>query len=89
MRTAQFSKNPQTYERGVLLTADLDVMRDELKQFKIKPRVPQRIVVNNSTFSIFETFDYTSMVASMNLKKLTIKNHEDDNTCIVVKETST
>lgn len=64
-------------------------MRDDLKKFKIKPRIPQRVVVNNSTFSIFETFDYTKVVASIDLSKLTIENDPEDNTCVKIKDGQT
>jgi len=40
---------------------DLDVIRDDLKQFKNKPRIPHRVVMNNMTFTIFENFDHQTV----------------------------
>jgi len=58
MKTIKFSNKPWRYERCIVLEEDFDLVMDNLKQFVNKPRIPHRIVVNNSTLTIFQNFDY-------------------------------
>lgn len=62
----------------------MDVERSDLTNWKNKPRISHRVVVNNQTLTIFETFAYTDMIASINLKDLLIENHESENDCITL-----
>ena len=47
-----------------------------------------RVVVNNSTFSIFETFDYEKMAATIDLKYIGIDNGEDHDCILVYDKTN-
>jgi len=38
---------PMREERCVVKEGDLDLVRDELQDFTIKPRLPARVVLNN------------------------------------------
>ena len=38
---------PMREERCVVKEGDLDLVRDELTDFTVKPRVPSRVVLNN------------------------------------------
>jgi len=61
IKTIKFSTKPWRYERCIIMEEDLDVIRDDLKQFKNKPRIPHRIVMNNMTLTIFENFDHQTV----------------------------
>jgi hypothetical protein len=47
------SKRPQREEPCVIKEGDLSLVRDDLKGFVKPPRTPSRVVLNNSTLSIF------------------------------------
>lgn len=63
IKTVQFSTKPWRYERCIVFEEDLDIVMTNLKQFKNKPRIPHRVVMNNHTFSIFENFDYNTVMS--------------------------
>lgn len=48
---------PMREERCIVKEGDLDVIRDDLADFHVKPRLPARVVLNNQTLTIFETSD--------------------------------
>jgi hypothetical protein len=64
----------------------MDVERDDLTQFPNKPRIPERVVVNNQTLSVFETFNYEHMTVTIPLKTLKILPHETERDCIILKD---
>lgn len=49
----KISKRPTRYETCIVKEGDLDLVRDDLIQFKRKPRVPVRVVLNNMTLTVF------------------------------------
>jgi len=48
----------------------MELVRDDLPGFKRPPRTPVRVVLNNSTFSIFSTDNYADIVFSVSLVDL-------------------
>lgn len=48
----QISNRPQRYEECVVREGDICVLRDDLTQFPIPPRLPARGVLNLDTFSV-------------------------------------
>ena len=58
---------PMREERCVVKEGDLDLVRDELLDFTIKPRLPARVVLNNQTLTIFETSNIKYVVLSIRL----------------------
>ena len=83
IKTVQFSTKPWRYERCIVLEEDLDVVMTNLKQFKNKPRIPHRVVMNNHTFSIFENFDYNTVMSVWPLQDIEVKNSKSSD-CIIV-----
>lgn len=53
IKIMKVSLRPQRYETCIIKEGDLDVVRDDLKQFQRPPRVPTRVVLNNMTFTVF------------------------------------
>lgn len=62
----------------------MDIERTDLTRWKNKPRIAHRVVVNNQTVSIFETFDYANVIGTIDLANLDITNHDKYNDCIVM-----
>jgi len=85
MKTIKFSNKPWRYERCIVLEEDFDLVMDNLKQFVNKPRIPHRIVVNNSTLTIFQNFDYSTVQRVIPLKNVGTENSDHDD-CIFVTE---
>jgi len=67
---------------------DLEVVKENLRQFNKSPRVPARVVLNNKTILVFESDDYQTVLFSMNLENLkSIENFsEDPEDCFVLKD---
>lgn len=83
MKTMQFSDRPWRYERCIVYELDLEVVREDLTQFKPnKPKIIHRIVANNQTLTIFENFDYTKMDISFILPDLKFEDYTDNNNCV-------
>jgi len=53
----------------VIKEGDLELVRDDLPGFARPPRTPVRVVLNNSTFSIFSTDNYGDIVFSSGLSE--------------------
>lgn len=63
---------------------DLELIRDDLPGFKKPPRTPVRVVLNNSTLSIFQTDNFADILFSVTLKELQLLRQDDDVNCIRV-----
>jgi len=48
----------------------MELVRDDLPGFARPPRTPVRVVLNNSTFSIFSTDNYADILFSVSLVEL-------------------
>jgi hypothetical protein len=53
IKTFRVSKRPQREEICVIKEGDMEMVRDDLPGFKRPPRTPVRVVLNNSTLTIF------------------------------------
>ena len=48
----------------------MEMVRDDLPGFKRPPRTPVRVVLNNSTLTIFQTDNYADIIFSTSLVEL-------------------
>jgi hypothetical protein len=83
------SNRPQRFEECVIKESDLDVIKEEMTQFARKPRIPSRVIMNNSTLSVFESDNYESVLVAFNLDEIVfpIQDHPDDPAgCFVVAD---
>lgn len=56
----------------------MDVIQEQLVQFKRKPRIPARVVMNNRTLTVFENDHYDSVIFSAILGNIAVvENHPD------------
>lgn len=85
VKTIKFSSKPWRYERCILIEQDVDIIMEDLKQFKNKPRIPHRIVMNNQTFSIFENFDHNTVQFTFKNKYVEVENSEYPD-CILLSD---
>lgn len=89
MRTHRFSKFPWRYERCIINSLDLDIEVD-LPAFKPnKPKIIHRVVVNNRTLSIFENFNYDTVMFSSGLKETVIEMDGLDPSCCKITNSIT
>ena len=51
---------------------DLDLIRDDLIEFTVKPRMPARVVLNNQTLTIFETSHTKDVILSVLLPNIIV-----------------
>lgn len=51
---------------------DMEMVRDDLPGFKRPPRTPVRVVLNNSTFTVFQTDNYADILFSTSLAELQV-----------------
>lgn len=60
-------------ERCIVKEGDLDLVRDDLQAFEVKPRLPARVVLNNQTLTIFETGNPKDTIFSIKLSNLKVR----------------
>jgi len=70
VKTFRVSQRPQREEPCVIKEADMELVRDDLPGFKKPPRTPVRVVLNNSTLSIFQTDNFADIMFSVTLREL-------------------
>lgn len=70
-------------ERCIVKEGDLDLIREDLPQFTVKPRLPARVVLNNQTLTIFETNNPKDSLFSIKLPNIQVVNAKEPN-CIDV-----
>ena len=73
VQTRQFSLRPMREERCIVKEGDLDLVRDDLVAFQVKPRLPARVVLNNQTLTIFETGNPKDTIFSIALSNLKVR----------------
>ena len=67
----------------------MNIIRDDLGNLKILPRIPSRVILNNRTISIFESGSYDTILKSFYIKELiSFKKWEDDQNCIKLQDHS-
>ena len=84
VKTFRVSQRPQREEPCVIKEGDLELIRDDLPGFKKPPRTPVRVILNNSTLSIFQTDNFADIMFSVTLKELQLMKQDDDVNCIRV-----
>lgn len=62
----------------------MELVRDDLKGFSKPPRTPARVVLNNSTLSVFLSDNFGDIQYSLTLHDLDYKQDEKDVNCIKV-----
>ncbi len=67
----------------------MNIIREDLGNLKIKPKIPSRVILNNRTITIFESGSYQSILKSFYLKDLIYyKEWEEDGNCIKLQDHS-
>ena len=84
VKTIRVSQRPQREEPCVIKEGDLELIRDDLPGFKKPPRTPVRVILNNSTLSLFQTDNFADIMFSVTLKELQLMKQDDDVNCIRV-----
>ena len=74
IQTRQFSMRPSREERCIVKEGDLDLVRKDLKDFHVKPRLPSRVVLNNQTLNIFETTQPKDLLMAIQLPNVQVEN---------------
>ncbi len=79
IRIVPVSLRPQKYKKCEIKEEDLDIIRYDIGNLRIPPRIPSRVILNNHTISIFESGSSDSLLSSYKLKDLKILEvfHED------------
>lgn len=75
------SKRPQREEPCVIKESDLELLRDDLVGFSKPPKLPVRVIMNNSTISIFESDNFGDILFSCTLDELHYEPGKEDD-CI-------
>jgi len=83
IKIMKVSYRPQRYETCIIKEGDLDVVRTDLKQFVRPPRVPTRVILNNMTFTVFQTDAYENVLFSCPLDNIGIQAYDKDDACFV------
>lgn len=81
VKTVKASSRPQREEPCIIKEGDLELIRNDLPGFKKPPRTAARVVLNNSTFSIFQTDNFADIMFSCTLKELKLEKDPDDFNC--------
>jgi len=81
IKIMRVSHRPQRYETCIIKEGDLDVVRDDLTQFQRPPRVPTRVVLNNMTFTVFQTDSYDDVLFSTSLESIGVQAYDQDENC--------
>jgi hypothetical protein len=84
IKTFRVSKRPQREEICVIKEGDMEMIRDDLPGFKRPPRTPVRVVLNNSTLTIFQTDNYADIIFSTSLVELNAIKYNSDVNCLTV-----
>ena len=73
----------------MLKEADLEVVQTQLKQLRVKPRLPAHVILNNRTLTVFSGESYESVVFSVPLSDIMLQANwtESKESCFVVKNT--
>ena len=84
VKSMRASSRPQREEPCIIKEGDLELVRDDLLGFKVPPRTAARVVLNNSTFSIFATDNFEDILFSCTLKELQLEPDVADINCFKI-----
>jgi len=62
----------------------MELVRDDMPGFKRPPRTPCRVVLNNSTLTIFQTDNYADIIFSTSLVEMNIMQYTEDVNCLTI-----
>jgi hypothetical protein len=81
------SKRPQRYDKCFIKENDVLMEKDdeETKNFKLKPKIPIRLVLNDKTLTAYQDDDITSKIASYNLKDSILIRIDGEKRCFRIK----
>lgn len=81
------SKRPQRYDKCYIKESDVLMEKDdeETKNFKIKPKIPIRLVMNDRTLIAYQDDNITSKLASYNLKDSILVRIDGEKKCFIIK----
>jgi hypothetical protein len=80
------SDRPQRFETCIIKEGDLEVVRTDMSQFMRPPRVPARVVLNNQTFTVFQSANYDTVLFSSPLSAIGVGPYGDDDACFVAMD---
>jgi len=78
------SYRPQRFETCLIKEGDLDIVRDDIGNFERPIRLPVRAVLNNMTFSVFQTADFDAILFSVSLPEVALAPFGGDPACFKV-----
>jgi len=83
------SLRPRVFRRCLIKEEDMNIIREDLGNLRIKPRIPSRVILNNRTITIFESGSYQSILKSFYIKELIYyKEWEEDESCLKLQDHS-
>ena len=91
IRMQKVSKRFQRYETCILKEGDVEIVKTDLTELKIKPRFPGRAIMNNQTFSVFQSDGFDSLLFTSPLEFIrgVIDYKDDPLGCFVVADSRT
>jgi len=84
VKSMRVTTRPQREEPCIIKEGDMEIIRDDLKGFKIPPRTPCRVILNNQTLSIFQTDNFEDIMFSVTLKEMSLQKQPNDVNCLRV-----
>lgn len=67
----------------------MNIIREDLGNLRVKPRIPSRVVLNNRTITIFESGSYSSILKSFYIRELIyFREWEEDSSCLRLQDHS-
>ncbi len=87
IKIVQVSLRPQKFAKCEIKEEDLDIIREDMGDLKIPPRIPSRVKLNRQYLTIFDPGMDEKIYKSFKIKELThFKIWEDDNKCVKVAD---
>lgn len=83
------SLRPSVFKKCIIKEEDLNIIREDLGNLRIKPKIPSRVIMNKRTITIFESGSYQSVLKSFYLKDLIYyREWEEDESCLKLQDHS-
>lgn len=85
IRIVPVSLRPQKYIKCEIKEEDLDIIRYDIGNLRIPPRIPSRVIMNNQTLTIFEAGTLDSIVSSYKLNEIKyLEIYAEDRKCLKI-----
>lgn len=62
----------------------MELLRDDLHGFSKPPKIPCRVIMNNSTISIFMSDNFGDINFSVTLQEVSVKKDSKDSNCLLL-----